>query len=74
MKLFPNFTRHHLITHTYFAVFSFEASFASANVVLLGIPHVARSAVQAGLTGAKILLKETQFQLIVTSASGMMNF
>ena len=48
--------------NTFFAVFTFEASCASANVVLLGIPHIARSAVQAGLTGAKILLKETQFQ------------
>ena len=48
--------------NTFFAVFTFEASCASANVVLIGIPQVARSVIQAGLTGAKILLKETQFQ------------
>ena len=46
----------------YLAVFTFEASWASANVLLHGISHVARSVVQAGLSGAKILLKEKHFQ------------
>ena len=72
--IFPTFDHpHHLKSgehqvplpgeNTFFAVFTFEASCASANVVFVGIPHVARSAVQAGLTGAKILLKETSVSM-----------